>query len=257
MNSAVPLSRDAGVAEDLGLLIEAVAPGKYPWVQGRFVTAPPAGSELLPCRSLLDPDAFGGILERFGAQYGVADRRAIASLWTMYYFSALMVGGAVAWLELRRVLPLSLEEAQVALNPDTGAPVAFVLPHLGEYRAGLPPHQALHGMIRDHAAPLAAALAITAGISPKLVWGNAAGYLSWIIRETGRLTDPALAVEGLPVLDDPVWPDGWRNPLSGAVRQECDAEGNGYGRRRVCCLRYLVPGVAGCGMTCPLPEGRA
>ncbi len=32
--------------------------------------------------------------------------------------------------------------------------------------------------------------------------------------------------------------------------------GIGHGRRRVCCLRYALPGVPGCGMVCPLPEGR-
>ncbi|MBS1165685.1 MAG: TonB-dependent siderophore receptor [Proteobacteria bacterium] len=51
--------------------------------------------------------------------------------------------------------------------------------------------------------------------------------------------------------------DGTDNPLQGLIKRIPDAGGTSLqSQRKVCCLRYLVPGVGGCGATCPLPQGR-
>lgn len=244
-----------GVPQDLGALLAPVAAGKYPWLAGSLRLSVPSGAECLPCEALTDPAVLGAVIDRFGARFGGADRRAVVSLWTACYFSLLGIGSAIAWLELRRVLPLALHEAGICLDRDSGAPLAFCLRDLGGVapEAGL--HAAMAPPLRHHAEPLIATIARAERLSQKVIWGNAAGYLDWIVEEAGRLTDPALAVEGRVLLDAPAWPDGWRNPMHGALRPLCEG-GARVMRRRVCCLRHALPGVGGCGATCPLPEGR-
>ncbi len=249
-------SKDAAGVVDFADLLARKTGAKYIYSTGRFLSRPPAGTELVACQELADERIFSGLIDRYALRYSEADRRAVVSMWTMYYFSSLMIGAAVAWLELRRVLPLSLDRLNLAADAASGEPRAFVFPDWGHEEEGATIHEALHGLFRLHAEPLIHAIAANAGVSRKLIWANAAGYLSWIISEVGRLTDPALAVEGMVLLDEPCWPDGWKNPLFGMIRRECGEDGVTFGRRRVCCLRYILPGVAGCGAVCPLPEGR-
>lgn len=243
-------------AADFWGLLEARTGQKYAFAKDRFLLAPPPGQEVVACSALLDPATLEGIIDRFAAGFGDVDRRAVISLWTMYYFSVLTIGAAIAWLELRRVLPLSLDRCRVAIDPASGAPTAFILEDLGICTDSAV-HQALEPVLRRHAEPLIAAIAAHGRVAPKLIWGNAASYLGWAIEEAGRVTDPALAAEGLPVMTDSHFPDGSRNPLCGAIRDMADDDGNAFKRRRVCCLRYCLPSIGGCGQSCPLPEGRA
>lgn len=244
--------------QDLGALLAPVAGGKYPWAAGMLRLSPPEGTDVLPCESLLDPAVMGGLFGRYGRRFGAADGRAVdgravASLWAAYYLGLLTIGGALAWLELRRSLPLGLAETALCLDPETAEPRALILRDFGGAEAGA--QAAMTPAIRHHADPLIAAIARTGGLSARVAWGTAAGYLDWIIGEAGRLGDPARAAEGRVLLEAPTWPDGWRNPLRGTLRP-VDEGGQRVMRRRVCCLRYALPGVGGCGVTCPLPEGR-
>ncbi|MFB2552035.1 siderophore-iron reductase FhuF [Ensifer soli] len=257
--AAGPAARDgaAGPVDFDRLLAEATGE-KYIYCKGAFRLAPPEGTDCLDCTALLDAAAFHALIDRFAAGHGpAADRRAVVSLWTLYYFSTLTIAATVAWLEMRRRLPLALDEMKVCLDPTTGAPRAFVLSSPGSVEPGLSIEEGLHGLFRHHAEPLVGAIAASCGVSRKLLWGNVAAYVVWIVGEAGRLTDPRLALEGAALVDPPHWSDGWKNPLSGAIRMERDSTGAACARRRVCCLRYALPAVGGCGESCPLPQGRA
>lgn len=249
-------SKDATGFVDFADVLARKTGAKYIYCTGKFVSRAPAGTEVLSCRALTGDEAFSRLIDRYAVRYGAADRRAVVSMWTMYYFSSLMIGAAVSWLELRRVLPLRLDRLSLAVDVKSGEPRAFVLSDWGREDEGAHIHEAFHEVIREHAEPLIDAIAMHAGVSRKLIWSNAAGYLGWIVGEVGRLTDPALTVEGRALLDEPFWPDGWKNPIHGMIRQECGEDGIAVDRRRVCCLRYALPGIAGCGMVCPLPQGR-
>jgi len=90
-------------------------------------------------------------------------------------------------------------------------------------------------------------------LSPRPLWCDAAGYLNWIVRELDPGNDEA---EGLALFAKTL-PDGSDNPLHGLIKRLPGADGNAVlTQRKVCCLRYMVPGVGGCGETCPLPQGR-
>ena len=226
----------------------------FAYCRDKFLLDTPEG-DCVACSDLADPQVFGPIVDRYAAAYGGADRRAAASLWTMYYFSGLVIGPTIAWRAHGRVLPLSLECTHLCLDPQTGAPSAFVLKHEGLDLAGMSLSRALEHAIFSHAAPLIEGISAGTGLSKKVLWSNLAVYLDWIIRESAEHLGTAAGDE-LALVEAARWPDGRTNPLAGLTRRECGHDGD-FTRRRVCCLRYILPTVPGCGMVCPLPAGRA
>jgi ferric iron reductase protein FhuF len=95
-----------------------------------------------------------------------------------------------------------------------------------------------------------------AGISTKLAWNNAAVYIDYAFNTTDRSPlegdDPW---PSRPLFDRPRLADGSRNPFHACLRHEFEA-GVSHCRRKVCCLRYMLPGIPGCGELCALPELR-
>lgn len=221
--------------------------GSFGYCTDKFLLAPPCGAEVLPCRQLACEDVFCGLMTRHNAAHPDADPRAAASLWTLYYFSLLTITPTVCRLVHGRRLPLALGDLSVIIDPENALPVAFLLPHAGDQAGKASAPEDLHGLLRDHLAALIPSIARAAKLAPKLLWNNAAVYLSWIIGEIEAQADPALARACRAVIDDALWPDGSRNPMSGMVVK---------GNRRVCCLRYMIPAIGGCGASCPLPCGQ-
>ena len=206
------------------------------------------------CSDLAEPHIFEPIVERYAAAFGGADRRAAVSLWTMYYFSGLVIGPTIAWRAHGRVLPLSLKSTRLCLDPQTAAPAALILEHDGKAATDASLSLALNEAIFEHAMPLIESISASVGLSKKVLWSNLVVYLDWIIGQSAEHLGMAAANE-LALIGAPTWPDGRSNPLAGLTRREFGEDGE-FTRRRVCCLRYIVPGIPGCGMVCPLPAGR-
>lgn len=230
---------------------------RYGYCKDSLVLRPKAGSEVVACSDLIEADIFAELIDRFSVQFEGADRRAIVSMWTLYYFSTLTIAVAVAGLELGRTLPASIDEMSLCVDSSTGAPQAFLLPHLGVETDAISIESALHSVLALHAAPLIDALARNSGVGRKMLWTNVAAYLDWIVDEIGRQSDRPAAAGFAASYRSEIWAEGWKNPTHGLIRRECDDKGEAYGRRKVCCLRYGLPGVGGCGISCPLPQGRA
>lgn len=229
---------------------------KYPYALGKLTLAPLAEADVVAGRALLDGPDLATVLDRYLRAFPGVDPRAAVSMWSMYYFSALGIPSMLHWLELRRTLPSALADIQVSLAPATGLPQGFVLPHIGKVTPDIAIDRALSSLIEDHAAPLIERIVADHGLGARLLWSNLASYLTWIVHEVGRLTDPRLAEEGGEFLQCAVWPSGMKNPMAGLNRREDDGHGGFCTRRRVCCLRYMLPGIPGCGTSCPLPAGR-
>lgn len=206
---------------------------------------------------LLRPHVFDSVIARFGAQYPGGDRRAVVSLWSQWYFSTLLIPSVAAILLLDRILPLPIDGVGVVLDEEKHHPVAFRLPHSGHAAPRPDPFERFHALVRCHLAPLITAISRSSGLSPRLLWSNAGGYFEWTVRELAS-RDPATeaAAAGERFLQSRAWPDGWRNPLFEPVRY-VDEEGERVCRRRICCLRYLLPGMNGCGNLCPLARVRS
>ncbi|SEM06603.1 siderophore-iron reductase FhuF [Halomonas daqiaonensis] len=207
----------------------------------------------VPAQALIDPAYLDTLLERFGAQYGHGDRRAVASLWSKWHFSALAAHGLAANLLLARDLPLGLDELHLQQSPE-GQTIGYSLRHAGRPLAKLDDLSRFATLLEGHLEPLIEALAAASGASPKVFWSNAGNYLEYF---AGALKDHPLASPGIAepareLMASRTLPGGGRNPLYRPVRYvEGDIAGNPRRVRRLCCIRYLIDELGVCG-NCPL-----
>ncbi|MEO3435134.1 siderophore-iron reductase FhuF [Inquilinus sp. CAU 1745] len=244
---AEPSAPDEPIADDR--LLERVLTGSFAHLAGRIAIAPP-GPRAVAAARLLDGPALAEALDLQAAPFGDADRRAVASLWSQYYFGALI--GAVAAIGMaggRTALPIDPDAAGIVL--EGGLPAGLVLPHAGRTARPSEAARDFIALFRSHLSPMVDRLSAHAKASPRLFWGNAAAVLGWALGEACAMRpeagDPALLRQLL--LEDAQWPDGGPNPLVGALKS-CDDPAVAV--RRVCCVRYLLPGIPGCGPICPL-----
>jgi ferric iron reductase protein FhuF len=257
INNASGASSDAPEAVEFSDLLVTATGNKYAYCKDALLLRPKSDSQVVSCRDLIDADIFAKLVDRFSVQFEGADRRAIVSMWTLYYFSTLTIAVAVAGLELRRIVPASLKDMRLCIDPQTAAPQAFVLPDLGRESDVLSIEDVLHSVLRRHCEPLIDAIAANSGVGRRMLWNNVAAYLDWIVDEIHKTTNQQDIASETARYKVAIWSDGWKNPLHGLIRPECGENGEAYGRRKVCCLRYGLPGVGGCGISCPLPQGRA
>lgn len=235
-------------------LLASAEPALAGYLAGKLRLVAPPGDGAIACRGLFTPDGFDRAMAQLLARYPDTDRRAVVSLWSLYYFSTLTIAPIVLWRRLGIALPLALDDMSLIAEPHTGMAQAFALPGPGKTVPGLSITQALAPMIEDHLRPAIGFISGHCRLSPRLLWCNAAGYIDWILRELDPGNDEA---EGLELFATPKLADGTDNPFQGSIKRIADASGNGLqSQRKVCCLRYMVPGVGGCGHTCPLPQGR-
>ncbi|WP_229332922.1 siderophore-iron reductase FhuF [Halomonas sp. KAO] len=221
--------------------------------------APDAGT--LPARNLLDPAYLGALFTRFGAQYGHGDRRAVASLWSKWHFSALVAHGLAANLLLERDLPLGLDDLHLEQSPE-GQTTGLVLRHAGKPLAELDPHSRFATLLDNHLTPLIEALATVTGASPKVFWSSAGNYLEYFASALADhpMASPDATEPAQALMERRTLPDGRRNPLYRPVRYVTPASPDQPARvRRLCCIRYLIDELGYCA-NCPLacrPAGKA
>jgi ferric iron reductase protein FhuF len=206
----------------------------------------------VPGRDLFDADIKERLVSRFAETHPGGDRRAIVSMWTQWHFGALIIPTTAAILFLDRDLPIELDRVRIALH-EGGQTAAIILPDEGAPRA-----TEISGrfsrLFLGHVEPLISNFAAQFRISPRMLWNNAADIFEWTLRqaEDAGKADAAILEEGLELLLSRHGWNGVANPMLGLVRYS-QKDGRQERRRKVCCLRYLLPGVECCGGICPLP----
>lgn len=238
-------------------MIEALKPcftGNLTWFCDRIALSVEREPSLAAAE-LLEPSVVRRVIGRFAAAYPDCDRRAVVSLWTQWYFAALVIPCIVAAVRLGRQLPVDIREAGVALDDDA-RPDAIILPHAG----GIAPRNAASVfpmLVEGHIEPLIGSLCAVFAVAPRLLWSNAATILEWTLAETeaGPVADEACLAEGRRLVSEPALANRPANPLNQPVRY-LPEDGRRVRRRRVCCLRYLLKGEEHCGSLCPLPAVR-
>ncbi len=238
----------------MSVALAACLPATLAWYADRLVLSDGRG-DAVPGRDLLDGAVAERLMTRFAAAHRGGDRRALVSMWTQWHFGLLIVPATAAILMLDRDLPLALDE--IGLVPhETGRTDLLVLTG-----TGVPNAAGAHRFERlfdGHVAPLIEALAAQFRVSPRLLWSNAAAIFEWTLQQIAAAgTAPPEALrEGFSLLQSGSGAEGRRNPMAGAVCYPHE-DGAPVRRRKLCCLRYLLPGVACCGSLCPLPEARS
>jgi len=208
------------------------------------VVADSGRATALPLPALHDEAVFDATLAPFAAGFGEADRRAVVSLWSQYYFALLATPALTALMRCGRPLPLAFEATRLELDAE-GRPARLLI-DAGEAEGASSPPTGLNGLIEGHLRPFIALCHARCGVAPRVLWGNAATILDYVAREIGG-GEPSACDEVASCL-------GWR-PGSGCARtplaQALCSDASGC-LRRACCLRHRLPGVASCGPRCPL-----
>lgn len=187
-----------------------------------------------------DTGAFDRALRAFAAGYVEPDRAALVSFWSMYYLAALIAPAAAGLLCRDQALPVGFDEVGVAF--DARGLASFRLADAGSPGAS-------HGrrfdlLVEGHLAPFVTLCAARGGLAPRVVWSNAAVVLNWVLDELlAADTLPAARAEAEALLDGRAGACRLAHPLK--------TRADGTRTRRVCCLRFRLPGVASCGSLCP------
>lgn len=238
-------------------MIPALAPcfpGELAWY-GEKLALPGEHQEVLAGRDLMEGAVLDRVMARFAHSYPGGERRALVSMWTQWHFAAAIIPTTIAILRLDRDLPVALDEIGLAPHPD-GQTAALVLANAGK-PFGSGTASRFSRLFEGHVAPLVARFTSHFGVSQRLLWVNAAAIFEWTVQQVEAAGAPAAVAldEARTLLERQAGSDGSRNPMCGAVRYPL-VDGTPTRQRKVCCLRYLLPGVADCGSLCPLPEAR-
>ena len=174
-----------------------------------------------------EPAQFDRTLSAFAVAYETPDRAALVSLWSMYYLAALIVPATAVLLCRDHVLPVGFEDIGIAI--DTSGLAAFRLPDAGR-PVGASGCRRFDTLVDGHVAPFVSICAARAGLSPRVIWVNAAMMLDWALGEL-RVADtqPSARDEAEALLDGRAGDRRLAHPLRGHA--------DGTRVRWVCCLR--------------------
>lgn len=189
--------------------------------------------------------AFDAVVDGFGRTFGPADRRAVVSLWTQYYLSALIIPYLTALSRLGCALPVAFE--QVGFERDEAGIVSrFLLVEANVRR--MDPASGLTLLIDGHLRPFFDLCHVHSGLSRGVLWGNAGVAADLILRELamGAGRPPPRPAQAEACLGRCGADAFGRCPLGQVFRAREER------RRRVCCMRYRIPGVVSCGTLCPV-----
>ena len=203
----------------------------------------------------LQPQTLSTLMARFRPQFATADQRGLASIWANQYFMRLFPPVISAALLLDQRMPLRIEQLAIIVDGE-GLPLAFKLPGPCE---PLPPprnpFERFAHLLDDNLQPFIQALCAHTGVSAKVLWSNAGNYFeAWLGQLQKRSEQPELLLDGQRLLSAAQGPDGSRNPLYAPIRyidiEHADGQVRPWRQRRLCCIRYVLPGVELCP-NCP------
>ncbi|WP_235007606.1 siderophore-iron reductase FhuF [Caballeronia humi] len=210
---------------------------------------PPEDTDAIPLSSLADHRA--AILDAMTNVYGGDSElhaRALLSQWSKYYFGLAAPAGVVAARLLRRTLDMSPARTQLVLR--AGMPAALYFAENALRPPSDDPALRYAGLL-DHLHAVIDMLASMARIAPRVLWSNAGNLLDYVFEQTTPN----------PPDDDAAWlfastsPDGEPNPLRMPLRDMTPRSAllpSPFRARRVCCVRYEIPGETQLCASCPL-----
>ncbi|MEM5339228.1 siderophore-iron reductase FhuF [Paraburkholderia azotifigens] len=193
----------------------------------------------------------GAMTLRYG---GDADRhaRALLSQWSKYYFGLAVPAALVSALVLRRPLDMAPERCVLLLNE--GMPEALYLPHDAPGEPTDDPARRYASLVGEQLRGVIDMIASMTKIAPRVLWSNVGNLLDSLFERCaavpGAERDAAWLFESRVLFggDEP-------NPLRTPVRDVMPRSTllpAPFRARRVCCVRYEIPGEDQLCASCPL-----
>ena len=216
--------------------IAAVVPDSLATMSAMMRVDDQAATPVAPFLAGADFDAMACL---FGAACGSADCRPALSLWSLSYFAALIIPSTVGLLCLDRILPVGLDDMALSLDDD-GALLGLRVKHAGRVWNETESPGRFDTLRDGHLRPFIARFAARARLPQRLLWSNAGTILDFVVRELIATADVKDTVrrEAEALIDDEA------SPLRAFT----------CGKRKVCCLRYRLPGLAPCPGVCPVDQ---
>jgi ferric iron reductase protein FhuF len=200
------------------------------------------------------PETFSAFVDELLARYKTDERLALVSLWSKWYFSTFLAPVMAANLLLQRALPIALRDVGLKLGDDA-RPQALHLRDAGQPLPECTAFERFQTLIEQHLEPVIETLASVSRASPRLFWSNAGNTFEFVTTriDLHPLANPDSTLPAREILSARLRPDGRRNPLFAPVRYHDIGEDEPQRLRRICCIRYRLPGVGYCS-SCPLDE---
>jgi ferric iron reductase protein FhuF len=175
--------------------------------------------------------------------------RALLSQWSKYYFGFAATAGFVAAALLGRPLDMSPDRTHVVLRG--GLPVGLHFAQDALQPSATDPAKRYAPLV-DHLNISIETLGAMTKIAPRVLWSNAGNLLDYLFDQCAPQFDLA---EDAAWLFGPLAADGETNPLRMPVRPATPRAAclpNPFSARRVCCVRYEIPGETQLCGRCPL-----
>lgn len=209
----------------------------------------------------LTVDALAGqrerLLDAMTLRYaGDAQRhaRALLSQWSKFYFRLAAPAAVAAAVTLRRPLSMPARRCTVVLRD--GMPDALYLPADALGPITQEPGERYVSLLRDHLDVVAGLLSEVANIAPRVLWSNAGNLLDASFEaHAGGASEGQARGDAAWLFGSPSLFGGEPNPLRHAVRPMTPRSAllcAPFRARRVCCLRYEIPGERRLCSSCPL-----
>ncbi|MFM0226297.1 siderophore-iron reductase FhuF [Paraburkholderia dipogonis] len=211
---------------------------------------PVASLSVIPVSELVEHRA--ALLDAMVTLYGgerETHARALLSQWTKYYFGFTATAGFVSAALLRRPLAMSSDKTYVVLRD--GLPVAAYFEHDALQPVECDPARRYAPLVNHLNAVIETLCAMTK-IAPRVLWSNAGNLLDYLFEQCTPQFD---LTDDIAWLFGPIAADGESNPLRLPVRPakpRAASLPNPFSARRVCCVRYEIPGETQLCGRCPL-----
>jgi ferric iron reductase protein FhuF len=187
------------------------------------------------------------MVRRYGGEPSLHGR-ALLSQWSKFYFRLAAPAAIAAALTLGRPLGMAAERCSVALCD--GMPDALYLPRDALDAPTTDPARRYRSFVYEHLQIVVEILSALVPMAPRVLWSNAGNLLDALL--DAYRSDEASEQAAL----DAQWMfASERHPLHGSVRAMTPRSAllpTPFRARRVCCLRYEIPGERQLCGSCPL-----
>ncbi|WP_250503567.1 MULTISPECIES: siderophore-iron reductase FhuF [unclassified Caballeronia] len=226
---------------------EFAPPELAPYLQNVWLGKPDDDAQRIALTSLADHrDA---LLAAMIALYGgdaALHARALLSQWSKYYFGLAAPAGVAAARLLGRPLDMSPERTHLVLKEGMPAALHFDADAL---RAPDADPARRYASLVAHLDSVIGMIAGMTKIAPRVLWSNAGNVLDYLLANCRSIFSDADI--------DAAWlfRAGDANPLRTPIRDATPRSTvlpNPFRARRVCCVRYEIPGETQLCASCPL-----